>query len=145
MMILFFFALAAVRSSLHNNVKKPEADSISEMKSGASLCVLLWPWHEESQVHCSAILFSYQCLIDLHTPRSHISPEGTQSYIDPLSITAMEHWIIYPNSVPHWSIHLGFIAYGSINDPGGGGNPIWKGRGCSSYRLGVKISGSGTA
>ena len=28
---------------------------------------------------------------------------------------------------------------------GGGGTPIWKGRGCSSYRLGVKISSSGTA
>ena len=28
---------------------------------------------------------------------------------------------------------------------GGGGAPIWKGQGCSSYRLGVKISSSGTA
>ena len=28
---------------------------------------------------------------------------------------------------------------------GGGGNPIWKGRGCSSNRFGVKISGSGSS
>ena len=33
---------------------------------------------------------------------------------------------------------------GEVGGVRGEGDSIWKGRGCSSYRLGVKISGSGT-
>ena len=59
-----------------------------------------------------------------------------------------KNWVLIPDITIRWVVTChaaGKVAYMAVWIQGGGETPIWKGRGCSLYCLGVKILGSGSA